>query len=188
MIPRCKGADDRAPPWPGLSAPHRCPSPSPPGTWRSSPCRSSWRWWSTPAGPHTIRGDQARGHSTYLSCVFSARSASVSHLSAISMKSDFCAELRAASANRMHSAAFLRICSKVSKCGSISFTSCSMTSDAPTLLSLPTGGAAARSFRPQVVTCLSPCPRRRLKHRNDYNENHHGNRNDNRGPEPSGHV
>jgi hypothetical protein len=186
MIPRCKGADDRAPPWPGLSAPHRCPSPSPPGTWRSSPCRSSWRWWSTPAGPHTIRGDQARGHSTYLSCVFSARSASVSHLSAISMKSDFCAEVRAASANRMHSAAFLRICSKVSKCASISFTSCSMASDARTLLSLPTGGAV-RSFRPQVVTCLSPSPRR-LKHRNDYNENHHSHRNDNRGHEPSGHV
>jgi len=83
--------------------------------------------WSIRAGPHTIRGDHARGHSTYLSCVFSARSASVSHLSAISMKSDFCAEVRAASANRMHSAAFLRICSKVSKCASISFTFCSMS-------------------------------------------------------------
>jgi hypothetical protein len=59
--------------------------------------------------PHTIRGDQTCDYSTYLSCVFSARSASVSHLSAISMKSDFCAEVRAASANRMHSAAFLRI-------------------------------------------------------------------------------
>jgi len=45
---------------------------------------------------------------SYLSCVFAARSASVSHRSAISMKYDLCAELRAASANRMHSAALLR--------------------------------------------------------------------------------
>jgi len=45
---------------------------------------------------------------SYLSCVFAARSASVSHRSAISMKNDLCAEVRAASANRMHSAALLR--------------------------------------------------------------------------------
>jgi hypothetical protein len=45
---------------------------------------------------------------SYLSCVFWARSASVSHRSAISMKNDLCAEVRAASANRMHSAALLR--------------------------------------------------------------------------------
>jgi hypothetical protein len=44
----------------------------------------------------------------YLSCVFLARSASVRHRSAISMKNDFCAEVQAASANRMHSAALLR--------------------------------------------------------------------------------
>jgi hypothetical protein len=48
--------------------------------------------------PHTTRGNQTCDHSTYLSCVFSARSASVSHPSANSMKSDFCAEVRAASA------------------------------------------------------------------------------------------
>jgi hypothetical protein len=41
-------------------------------------------------------------------CVFAACSASVSHLSAISMKKDLCGELRAASAKRMHSAAFSR--------------------------------------------------------------------------------
>jgi hypothetical protein len=39
---------------------------------------------------------------------FWARSASVSHWSAISMKNDLCAGVRAASANRMHSAALLR--------------------------------------------------------------------------------
>ena len=43
-------------------------------------------------------------------CVFAAYSASVSHLSAISMKKDLCGEVRAASANRMHSAAFSRNC------------------------------------------------------------------------------
>jgi hypothetical protein len=37
----------------------------------------------------------------------------VSHLSAISMKSDLCCEVRAASANRMHSAALLRNWSKL---------------------------------------------------------------------------
>jgi hypothetical protein len=37
-----------------------------------------------------------------------ARSASVSQRSAISMKKDLCAEVWAASANRMHSAALLR--------------------------------------------------------------------------------
>ena len=56
----------------------------------------------------------------YLSCVFSACSASVSHLSAISMKKDLCAEVRAASANRMHSAALLRNWSKLGKSVSIS--------------------------------------------------------------------
>jgi hypothetical protein len=55
----------------------------------------------------------------YLACVFSARSASVSHLSAISMKSDLCCEVRAASANRMHSAALLRNWSKLGKSASI---------------------------------------------------------------------
>jgi hypothetical protein len=44
----------------------------------------------------------------YLASVFSARSASVSHLSAISMKNDRCTDVRAATANRMHSAALLR--------------------------------------------------------------------------------
>src|SRR5882757_124394 len=58
--------------------------------------------------------------SVYLACVFAVCSASVSHLSAISMKSDFCREVRAASANRMHSAALLRSWSKLGKCASIS--------------------------------------------------------------------
>jgi hypothetical protein len=49
-------------------------------------------------------------HSSYLSCVFSA---SVSHLSAISMKKDLCAGVRASSASRMHSAAFLPNLSKL---------------------------------------------------------------------------
>jgi hypothetical protein len=43
----------------------------------------------------------------------------VSHLSAISMKSDLCCEVRAASANRMHSAALLRNWSKLGKSASI---------------------------------------------------------------------
>ena len=52
----------------------------------------------------------------YLSaCVFSACSASVSHLSAISMKMDLCADVRAASANRMQSAALVRNWTNVSK-------------------------------------------------------------------------
>src|SRR3974377_2062934 len=55
----------------------------------------------------------------YLACVFPARSASVSHLSAISMKRDLCCEVRAASANRMHSAALLRNWSKLGKSASI---------------------------------------------------------------------
>jgi hypothetical protein len=53
-------------------------------------------------------------------CVFAAYSASVSHLSAISMKKDLCGEVRAASANRMHSAAFSRNWSKLGKGASIS--------------------------------------------------------------------
>jgi hypothetical protein len=56
----------------------------------------------------------------YLTCLFSARSMSVSHLSAISMKKDLCSEVRAASANRMHSAALLRNWSKLGKSASIS--------------------------------------------------------------------
>ena len=56
----------------------------------------------------------------YLACVFSACSASVSHLSAISMKKDLCSEVRAASANRMHSAALLRNWFKLGKFASIS--------------------------------------------------------------------
>jgi hypothetical protein len=52
--------------------------------------------------------------------VFSARSASVSHLSAISMKRDLCSEVRAASANRMQSAALLRNWPNMSKCASMS--------------------------------------------------------------------
>jgi len=52
--------------------------------------------------------------------VCSARSASVSHLSAISMKSDLCADVRAASANRMQSAALQRNWPKMSKCASMS--------------------------------------------------------------------
>jgi hypothetical protein len=43
----------------------------------------------------------------------------VSHLSAISMKSDLCCEVRAASANRMHSAALRRNWSKLGKSGFI---------------------------------------------------------------------
>jgi hypothetical protein len=39
------------------------------------------------------------------------------------MKKDLCAEVRASSANRMHSAAFLRNWSKLGKCASISFCS-----------------------------------------------------------------
>jgi hypothetical protein len=53
-------------------------------------------------------------------CVFAACFASVSHLSAISMKKDLCGEVRAASANRMHSAAFSRNWSKLGKGVSIS--------------------------------------------------------------------
>src|SRR6266436_7114945 len=53
-------------------------------------------------------------------CVFAACSASVSHLSAISMKKDLCGELRAASAKRMHSAAFARNWSKLGKGASMS--------------------------------------------------------------------
>ena len=49
--------------------------------------------------PNENRGVQA----AY--CVFAACSASVIHLSAISMKKDLCCEVRAASAKRMHSAA-----------------------------------------------------------------------------------
>jgi hypothetical protein len=56
----------------------------------------------------------------YLDRTFSARSASVSHRSAISMKNDLCSEVRAASANRMHSATLLRNCTKLSKRASIS--------------------------------------------------------------------
>jgi hypothetical protein len=56
----------------------------------------------------------------YLDRTFSARSASVSHRSAISMKKDLCSEVRAASANRMHSATLLRNCTKLSKRASIS--------------------------------------------------------------------
>jgi hypothetical protein len=55
----------------------------------------------------------------YLSCVFWACSASVSHLSAISMKSDLCADVRASSASRMHSAALLRNWSKLGESASI---------------------------------------------------------------------
>jgi hypothetical protein len=61
--------------------------------------------------------------SSYLSRVFSACSASPTHLSAISMKKDLCAEVRASSANRIHSAAFLRNWSKLGECASISFRS-----------------------------------------------------------------
>jgi hypothetical protein len=60
---------------------------------------------------------------SYLSRVFSACSASPTHLSAISMKKDLCAEVRASSANRIHSAAFLRNWSKLGECASISFPS-----------------------------------------------------------------
>src|SRR5258706_10808942 len=61
--------------------------------------------------------------SSYLSRVFSACAASPTHLSAISLKKDLCAEVRASSANRMHSAAFLRNWSKLGECASISFCS-----------------------------------------------------------------
>jgi ethanolamine ammonia-lyase large subunit len=57
----------------------------------------------------------------YLDRTFSARSASVSHRSAISMKKDLCSEVRAASANRMHSATLLRNCAKLSKRASIPY-------------------------------------------------------------------
>jgi hypothetical protein len=58
---------------------------------------------------------RAFSYLSYLSCVFWARSASVSHLSAISMKSDLCAEMQASSASRMHSAAFMRNSFKLGK-------------------------------------------------------------------------
>ncbi len=78
-------------------------------------CQSSRRW---------RRPSQAIYLSIYLSIyparVFSARSASVSHLSAISIKNDLCSEVRADSANRMHSAALSRNWTKLSKCASIS--------------------------------------------------------------------
>src|SRR5260370_11576846 len=61
--------------------------------------------------------------SSYLSCIFSECSASPTHLSAISMKKDLCDEVRASSANRMHSAAFLRNWSKLGERASISFSS-----------------------------------------------------------------
>jgi hypothetical protein len=48
-----------------------------------------------------------------------AFSASVSHLSAISMKRDLCSEVWAASANQMHSAALLRDWSKLGTSASI---------------------------------------------------------------------
>jgi len=74
-------------------------------------CQSSRRW---------RRPSQAIYLSIYPARVFSARSASVSHLSAISIKNDLCSEVRADSANRMHSAALSRNWTKLSKCASIS--------------------------------------------------------------------
>jgi hypothetical protein len=69
-----------------------------------------------------LRGPQLRRPFTAVDHprVFSARSASVSHRSAISMKRDLCSDVRAASANRMQSAALLRNWSKMSKCASMS--------------------------------------------------------------------
>ena len=63
---------------------------------------------------------EATFQAVYLASVFSARSARVSHLSAISMKNDLCSDVRAAPANRMHSAALLRNWTKLGKCASIS--------------------------------------------------------------------
>jgi len=63
---------------------------------------------------------EAAFHGDRSSAVFSARSASVSHRSAISMKRDLCSDVRAASANRMQSAALLRNRAKMSKCASMS--------------------------------------------------------------------
>src|SRR6187401_1088260 len=63
---------------------------------------------------------QRSKYPVYLSCVFWARSASVSYLSAISIKSDLCADVRASSASRMHSAALLRNWSKLGESASIS--------------------------------------------------------------------
>ena len=71
--------------------------------------------------PNTREAANCGGlHKLSIACVISARSASVSHLSAISMKKDLCSEVRAASANRMHSAALLRNWAKLGKCASIS--------------------------------------------------------------------
>jgi hypothetical protein len=68
-----------------------------------------------PKSPRWKRPSQV----VYLACVFSACSACVSHLSAISIKKDRCSEVRAASANRMHSVALLRTWTNVSRRGSI---------------------------------------------------------------------
>ena len=81
------------------------------------PCLSLGRCLSSNAREAAI---EATFRAIYLPRVFSARSASVSHLSAISMKRDLCSEERAASANRMQSAALLRNWAKMSKCASIS--------------------------------------------------------------------
>ena len=69
-----------------------------------------------PGADRMVRLFEQRG---YLSCVFWARSASVSHLSAISMKSDLRADVRASSASRMHSAALLRNWSRLGESASI---------------------------------------------------------------------
>ena len=79
--------------------------------------------------------------------VFSARSASVSHRSAISMKRDLCADVRAASANRMQSAALLRNRPKMSKCASMSLDMGTVRAlcpkDAGKVIMLPAGRRAA---------------------------------------------
>jgi hypothetical protein len=70
-------------------------------------CRQNSKGYTTISG---LRSPTTHGLDafSYPSCVFLARSASVSHRSAISMKNDLCAEVQAACANRMHSAALLR--------------------------------------------------------------------------------
>ena len=96
------------PPAPGLGRPR---SPAPKERPRALRRGASMR---------LMRRLRRSSQSVYLACVFAACSASVSHRSAISMKRDLCCEVRAASANRMHSAALLRNRSKLGKSASIS--------------------------------------------------------------------
>src|SRR5712691_13461348 len=96
--------------------------------------------------------------SIYPARVFSARSASVSHLSAISIKNDLCTELRAASANRMHSAALLRNWTKLSKCASISVHMGTDRALCPRMILDPSAEEARRTARPPIRAGFSDEP------------------------------